>query len=97
MAKKTITFIDLFAGIGGFHLAFHNLEAKCVFVSEWDKAARETYRKNFEKIQPALFAPETIDQTFTGDITAVLPKSIPDFDVITGGFPCQPFSQAGLK
>lgn len=97
MAKKKITFIDLFAGIGGFHLAFHNLGAKCVFVSEWDKAARETYKKNFEKIQPELFVPETIDQTFTGDITAVLPKSIPDFDIITGGFPCQPFSQAGLK
>lgn len=97
MAKKTITFIDLFAGIGGFHLAFHNLGAKCVFVSEWDKAARETYKKNFEKIQPELFTPETIDQTFTGDITTVLPKSIPDFDIITGGFPCQPFSQAGLK
>ncbi len=61
MAKKTITFIDLFAGIGGFHLAFHNLGVKCVFVSEWDKAARETYQKNFEKIQPDLFAPETIN------------------------------------
>ncbi len=97
MAKKTITFIDLFAGIGGFHLAFHNLGAKCVFVSEWDKPARETYKKNFEKIEPELFVPETIDQTFAGDITAVLPKSIPDFDIITGGFPCQPFSQAGLK
>ena len=97
MAKKTITFIDLFAGIGGFHLAFHNLGVKCVFVSEWDKAARETYQKNFEKIQLDLFAPETINQTFAGDITKVLPKSIPDFDIITGGFPCQPFSQAGLK
>ena len=88
---------DLFAGIGGFHLAFHNLGAKCVFVSEWDNAARETYKKNFEKIEPELFAPDTIEQTFAGDITAVLPKSIPDFDIITGGFPCQPFSQAGLK
>lgn len=97
MAKKTVTFIDLFAGIGGFHLAFHNLGAKCVFVSEWDKPARETYKKNFEKIEPELFVPETIDQTFTGDITTVLPRSIPDFDIITGGFPCQPFSQAGLK
>ncbi|MGB4768472.1 MAG: DNA cytosine methyltransferase [Candidatus Saccharimonas sp.] len=97
MTKKKITFIDLFAGIGGFHLAFHNLGAKCVFVSEWDKPARETYKKNFEKIEPELFTPETIDQTFAGDITAVLPKSIPDFDIITGGFPCQPFSQAGLK
>ena len=97
MAKKTITFIDLFAGIGGFHLAFHNLGAKCVFVSEWDKPARETYKKNFEKIEQELFAPETINHTFTGDITTVPPKSIPDFDIITGGFPCQPFSQAGLK
>ncbi|NCU29888.1 DNA cytosine methyltransferase [Candidatus Saccharibacteria bacterium] len=97
MTKKTTTFIDLFAGIGGFHLAFHNLGARCVFVSEWDKSARETYKKNFEKIQPELFDPENIDQTFAGDITAVLPKGIPDFDIITGGFPCQPFSQAGLK
>ena len=97
MTKKTITFIDLFAGIGGFHLAFHSLGAKCVFVSEWDKAARETYQKNFEKIQPELFAPEAIDKTFDGDITKALPKSIPDLHNITGGFPCQPFSQAGLK
>lgn len=93
----TITFIDLFAGIGGFHLAFHNLGVKCVFVSEWDNAARKTYKKNFEKIAPELFAPDTIEQTFAGDITAVLPGNIPDFDIITGGFPCQPFSQAGLK
>jgi len=93
----TITFIDLFAGIGGFHLAFHNLGAKCVFVSEWNNAARKTYKKNFEKIAPELFAPDTIEQTFAGDITAVSPGNIPDFDIITGGFPCQPFSQAGLK
>lgn len=97
MTKKKITFIDLFAGIGGFHLAFHNLGANCVFVSEWDKPARETYKKNFEKIQPELFTSEAIDKTFAGDITTVLPKNIPDFDIITGGFPCQPFSQAGLK
>ncbi len=98
MAKKdTITFIDLFAGIGGFHLAFHNLGAKCVFVSEWDRAARETYQTNFVKTDPELFAPETIDQLFAGDITTVRPKDIPDFDIVTGGFPCQPFSQAGLK
>jgi DNA (cytosine-5)-methyltransferase 1 len=96
-AKKQITFIDLFAGIGGFHLAFHNLGARCVFVSEWDTPARQTYRKNFEKIEPELFKPETIDKTFAGDITTVNPKEIPDFNIITGGFPCQPFSQAGLK
>lgn len=97
MPRKQLTFIDLFAGIGGFHLAFHNLGAKCVFVSEWDKAARETYKKNFEKIQPELFKPDMIDRTFTGDITTVSLANIPDFDIITGGFPCQPFSQAGLK
>ena len=96
MAKK-ITFIDLFAGIGGFHLAFHNLGAKCVFVSEWDEPARKTYKANFEKIEPHIFAPENIDKLFAGDITKVEAKDIPDFDILTGGFPCQPFSQAGLK
>ena len=54
MANK-ITFIDLFAGIGGFHLAFHNLGAECVMASEINKAARETYQHNFEKISPELF------------------------------------------
>lgn len=97
MAKKKITFIDLFAGIGGFHLAFHNTGAECVFVSEWDEPARKTYRANFEKIDPKLFDPKNIDKTFVGDITKVEPKDMPDFDIITGGFPCQPFSQAGLK
>lgn len=97
MTKKQITFIDLFAGIGGFHIAFHNLGGKCVFVSEWDKSARETYQHNFKKIQPELFEPGNIELRFAGDITAVLPDTIPDFDIITGGFPCQPFSQAGLK
>jgi len=47
--KREITFIDLFAGIGGFHLAFHNVGAKCVFVSEWDEHARKTYEHNFRK------------------------------------------------
>jgi len=97
VAKKKITFIDLFAGIGGFHLAFHNTGAKCVFVSEWDEPARITYRANFEKIDPKLFDPKNIDKTFVGDITKIKPKDMPDFDIITGGFPCQPFSQAGLK
>ena len=97
MVKKKITFIDLFAGIGGFHLAFHNSGAECVFVSEWDEPARKTYRANFEKIDPKLFDPKNIDKTFVGDITKIEPKDMPDFDIITGGFPCQPFSQAGLK
>ena len=94
---KKITFIDLFAGIGGFHLAFHNLGAKCVFVSEWDEPARQTYENNFAKIEPELFTKENRKKLFAGDITAVRAKDIPDFDILTGGFPCQPFSQAGLK
>jgi DNA (cytosine-5)-methyltransferase 1 len=97
MTKKRITFIDLFAGIGGFHLAFHNTGAKCVFVSEWDEPARKTYQANFEKIDPEIFDPRNIEKTFVGDITKVDPADMPDFDIITGGFPCQPFSQAGLK
>ncbi len=92
-SKKTYTFIDLFAGIGGFHFAFHNVGAVCVFSSEWDEHARNTYKTNFEKISPGLFA----SGNFVGDITKVDKKSIPDFDILTGGFPCQPFSQAGYK
>jgi len=88
-----LTFIDLFAGIGGFHLALHNVGAECVFASEWDDAARLTYEKNFSKLSPNLFKKEN----FVGDITAVDKKRIPDFDILCAGFPCQPFSQAGFK
>lgn len=90
---KKPTFIDLFAGIGGFHLAFHNLGAECVFASEWDEAARLTYEINFAKISPKLFK----NRNFAGDITTVNKKNIPDFDILCAGFPCQPFSQAGFK
>ncbi len=90
---KKLKFIDLFAGIGGFHLALHNLGAECVFVSEWDKDARKTYETNFAKISPKLFK----SNNFAGDITKVEASSIPDFDVLCAGFPCQPFSQAGFK
>ena len=83
----------MFAGIGGFHLAFHNVGAECVFVSEWDEAARNTYRRNLYNISPELFD----SGNFVGDITKVDPKIIPDFDVLCAGFPCQPFSQAGFK
>src|SRR3989338_11417213 len=91
--SKKFTFVDLFAGIGGFHLAFHKLGGKCIFVSEWDEAARKTYEANFKKIEPGLFN----ENTFAGDITKINPKKIPDFDILTAGFPCQPFSHAGYK
>ena len=102
MTKK-YTFIDLFAGIGGFHMAFHNAGKKegtdthCVFVSEWNNPARKTYEKNFKKIEPELFVEKNGEKFFARDITKVDENEIPDFDIITGGFPCQPFSQAGFK
>lgn len=86
-------FIDLFAGIGGFHLALHNLGADCVFASEWNEHARKTYEHNFSSISPKLFQ----KGNFAGDITKVNKQDIPDFDILTGGFPCQPFSQAGKQ
>ncbi len=95
-----IKFIDLFAGIGGFHLAFNRAGAKCVFVSEWDEHARKTYEHNFIKTDPELFEQGLFAKgknLFAGDITKVNAKDIPDFDVVCGGFPCQPFSQAGFK
>ena len=89
----TYKFIDLFAGIGGFHLALHNLGAECVFASEWDEHARKTYELNFKNISPKLFE----SGNYVGDITKVDKASIPDFDILCAGFPCQPFSQAGHK
>jgi len=91
--NDNLRFIDLFAGIGGFHIAFHNAGAECVFVSEWDGPAQKTYRHNLYKISPEMFD----SGNFIGDITKVNPKNIPDFDILTAGFPCQPFSQAGFK
>lgn len=78
------TFIDLFAGIGGIRIPFQELGGKCVFTSEWDKFAQKTYHVNFGDIP-------------NGDITKITNEEIPDFDVLLAGFPCQPFSQAGLK
>jgi len=91
--RAKVTFIDLFAGIGGFHLAFHQNGAECVFASEWNEQARKTYEKNFKRISPEVFK----SGNFVGDITKVRAADIPDFDVLTGGFPCQPFSNAGFK
>jgi len=89
----TYKFIDLFAGIGGFHLAFHKLGAECVFASEWDENARKTYEANYSILSPKLFK----SGKFAGDITKINKALIPNFDILTGGFPCQPFSQAGFK
>lgn len=80
------TFIDLFAGIGGFRMAFQNLGGKCVFSSEWDEKAKETYMANYGEVP-------------FGDITQERTKNfIPkDFDILCAGFPCQAFSLAGKR
>ena len=81
--KARFRFIDLFAGIGGIRIPFQELGGRCVFSSEWDKFSQKTYRVNF-------------GETPAGDITKIASSEIPDFDILLGGFPCQPFSQAGL-
>lgn len=81
---ENYTYIDLFAGIGGFHLALSAYGAKCVFASEWDKYAAETYQQNF-KIKPS------------GDITKISENEIPKHDILCGGFPCQAFSISGKQ
>ncbi len=93
MKKKNFNFIDLFAGVGGFHLAMHNAGGKCVFASEWDKFSRITYEHNHKKTSPDLFK----RNNFNVDINDADPNKIPDFNVLCAGFPCQPFSHAGLK
>lgn len=97
--KKKFTFIDLFAGIGGFHTAMHSVGGKCVFASEWDKYARISYEENYKDIEPKLFSKNKDGEYlyFNGDITEADPERIPQFDVCCGGFPCQPFSIAGLR
>jgi DNA (cytosine-5)-methyltransferase 1 len=80
-------FIDLFAGIGGLRQAFEFSGGRCVFSSEWDRFARETYSANFPND----------DHEFAGDIREVPIKAIPPHDVLIGGFPCQPFSLAGVS
>ncbi len=84
MLKEEIKFIDLFAGIGGFHQAMKLINGKCVFASEWDKHAAETYKKNYN-IEPA------------GDITKINAMDIPKHDFLCAGFPCQAFSVSGKQ
>ncbi len=80
------TFIDLFAGIGGIRMAFESLGGRCVFTSEWDSYAQKTYADNFPG-----------GHQINGDITQVAAADIPDHDVLLAGFPCQPFSIAGVS
>ena len=81
---KKFKFIDLFAGVGGIRIPFEELGGDCVFSSEWDKFSQQTYEANFGEIPH-------------GDITEIDAKDIPKHDLLVGGFPCQAFSQAGLK
>ena len=82
--KPDFTFIDLFAGIGGIRLPFQQLNGKCLFSSEWDKFAIKTYASNYGELP-------------NGDITKIPSSQIPSHDILLAGFPCQAFSQAGLK
>lgn len=84
--KGDFKFIDLFAGIGGIRLAFESIGGECVFTSEWDDYAQKTYVANFPS-----------GHTPSGDITQFDEANIPDHDVLLGGFPCQPFSIAGVS
>ncbi|WP_324820160.1 DNA (cytosine-5-)-methyltransferase [Brevundimonas sp.] len=81
------TFIDLFAGIGGLRRGFESIGGRCVFTSEWDKYSQKTYRANF---------PDD-DHEINGDITKIEAADIPAHDVLLAGFPCQPFSIAGVS
>lgn len=80
------TFIDLFAGIGGLRRAMESIGGRCVFTSEWDKFARQTYEANYRDNRP-----------IAGDIAKIAAADIPEHDILCAGFPCQPFSLAGVS
>ena len=82
--KEPLTFIDLFCGIGGFHQALKKLGAQCILACDIDKDCRQVYFENYG-IKPV------------EDVTKIIPEELPDFDILTGGFPCQAFSNGGKK
>lgn len=82
--KPSFSFIDLFAGIGGFRVALENHGGKCVFSSEWDKNSQTTYYNNFGDVP-------------SGDITKIKENKVPAHDILCGGFPCQAFSISGKR
>lgn len=84
--ERGFTFIDLFAGVGGIRLGFESIGGECIFTSEWDRYSQKTYRTNFNDHHPVV-----------GDITKVDKDLIPNHDVLLAGFPCQPFSLAGVS
>lgn len=86
--NNSFRFIDLFAGIGGVRIGFEDQGGKCVFTSEWNRFAQKTYIANF---------PQTSIHIFAGDITMVDERDIPDHEILLAGFPCQPFSIAGVS
>jgi DNA (cytosine-5)-methyltransferase 1 len=90
---ENFSFVDLFAGIGGFRLAMQRVGGKCVFSSEWDKGAKETYFNNFGEV------PFGDINQFSGEHLSdeEINELIPDHDILAGGFPCQPFSHAGVS
>lgn len=86
LPRGLFSFIDLFAGIGGMRRGFESVGGKCVFTSEWDRFSQETYRANYP-----------MDHELAGDITEIEAGDIPAHDVLLAGFPCQPFSLAGVS
>lgn len=84
--REDFTFIDLFAGIGGTRLGFESAGGRCVWTSEWNEFSKKTYIENFE-----------VNEPIAGDITDISSDEIPEHDVLVAGFPCQPFSIAGVS
>lgn len=91
--KYKFTFIDLFAGIGGFRIALEEQGGKCLFSSEWDSHAKETYYQNYGEVPFG----DITNFTKTKNKAGTTPEKIPTHDILCGGFPCQPFSQAGKQ